>query len=123
MRGPGPVSRVSMADAAQGIFFLPIADSGSFCTYFAAFDPAGTGNLSGYAVLRDRGRTSLSKHPKRYPFLRLAVDRGDGSDAGSNPDRVTAFSLEAGVWVSSWCICTIGRIFYWSGGGAVNCHL
>src|ERR1700677_3006610 len=122
MRGSGAVFGVPMAHAAQSVLFLSIADSGSFCTHFAAFDPAGTGNLSGYAVLRGGGRASLSKYPKRYPFLRLAVDRGDGGDAGSNPDRVAAFSLEAGIWVSSGCICTIWGVFYWSGGGAVDCH-
>src|ERR1700761_8367345 len=123
MRGAGAVFRVPMARAAHGLFFLPIADTGSICAHIAACDPDRTGHLSGDVVLRDRGRTSLSKYPERDPLFRLVVGRGDGSDAGRHRDGVTAFSLEAGIWVSSWCICTIERIFYGSRGRAVNCHL
>src|SRR5206468_939923 len=116
----GAIWRLSVADVAQSLLFLPVADTGSVCEDAAAFDSARARHAGGYGVLRDRRCLALSQHPERDPLLRPALAGGHGHDDGGDSDRAAELSCEPGLRIPSWRVFTIEQFFYRSWRSAAD---
>src|ERR1700733_9705643 len=123
MRRVGTIWRLSVANPAERLLLIPVADSSSVCENIAAFHSAWTRHAGRDGVLRDRSRITVSQHTERDPLVGTALAGSDGHLDGRDRDRATALSREPGLRVPSRCLPTIHWILYRAGRGLTHRHL